>query len=77
MLAAFGREQGREVIPLLRDCVDELLDQERQHAERQINEQMRSLELAVAKLESALPALQVALNIERSRALDLPNVLRN
>ena len=40
-----------------------------------LQEHMRSLELQIAKLESALSALQEALVAERGRAIDFPNAL--
>jgi hypothetical protein len=58
--------ERRAVIPALRAAVDELLKQERKHAVAQMTEQMRSLELQVAKLESALGALQSTLSVERA-----------
>jgi hypothetical protein len=45
-------------------------------ANSQMTEHLRSLELQIAKLESALSALQVALFAERGKAIDLPNPLR-
>jgi hypothetical protein len=54
-----------------------LLEQERKIAKSQMTEHMRSLELQIAKLESALPALQVALVAGRGKAIDLPNPLRS
>jgi len=43
-----------------------LLDREREHAKHELTESMRSLEVQVARLESALSTLQMALNIERN-----------
>lgn len=37
----------------------------------------QKLELQIAKLEAALSALELALVSERSRAIDLPNPLKN
>ena len=71
-MLALAEERG-VVIPIIRD---ELLDREREHAKHELTESMRSLEVQVARLESALSALQMALNIERSKTIDLPNVLR-
>jgi hypothetical protein len=68
--------ERQAVIPALRAAVDELLDQEREHAKRELTESMRSLELQIARLESALSALQPALTTERGKAIDLPNPLR-
>ena len=53
-----------------------MLDREREHAKHELTESMRSLEVQVARLERALSALQMAFNIERSKTIDLPNVLR-
>ena len=64
------------MIPIIRDVLDELLDRKREHAKHGLTESMRSREVQVARLESALSALQMALNIERSKTIDLPNVLR-
>jgi hypothetical protein len=50
----------------LRVRVDDLLSQERERANSHFAELMRSLELIVAKLESAFSALQVTLVAERS-----------
>jgi hypothetical protein len=74
-LLALAEERG-VVIPIIRDALDELLDREREHAKHELTESMRSLEVQVAGLESALSTLQMALNIERSKTIDLPNVLR-
>jgi len=65
------------VIPIIRDALDELLDQEREHHKSELLERTRGLELAVVKLESALAALQVTLATERGKAIDLPNPLMN
>jgi hypothetical protein len=46
-------------------------------AKSQMTEHMRSLELQIAKLESALSALQVTLVAERGKEIDLPNPLRS
>jgi len=64
-------------IPIIRDALDELLDQEREHHKSELLERTRGLELAVVKLESALAALQVTLATERGKAIDLPNPLIN
>lgn len=74
-IAAALREERQAVIPALRAAVDDLLEQEREHVKSQMTEQMRAFELSVAKLESALSALQVALVAERGKATDLPNPL--
>jgi len=36
----------------------------------------RGLKLQIAKLEAAVSALQMVLNVEHSKTIDLPNVLR-
>src|SRR5262245_32928568 len=73
-----GFARGPEcVVPVLRSAVDELLDQEHEHAKRELTESMRSLEVQVARVSSHCPALQTALNIERTRTIDLPNMLRS
>jgi hypothetical protein len=53
-----------------------VLDREREHAKHELTESVRSLEVQVARLERALSASQMAFNIERSKTIDLPNVLR-
>jgi hypothetical protein len=69
--------ERQAVIPALRAAVDELLEQEREHAKRELTKPMRSLEIQVARLESALSALQSALAVERGKAIHLPNPLRS
>jgi hypothetical protein len=59
-------QNGRQTIPALRAAVDELLEQERKHATSKTAEQMRSLQLQVAKLENALAALQSTLSVKRA-----------
>jgi len=53
-----------------------LLDREREHAKSELVECDRGLELAVAKLEAAVSALELALVTERGRVLDLLNPLK-
>jgi hypothetical protein len=48
----------------------------REHHKSELVERTRSLELSIAKLENALSAPQMVLNVERSKTIDLPNVLR-
>jgi hypothetical protein len=43
--------ERQAVIPALRAAVDQLLEQEREHAKSQMTKHMRSLELQIAKLE--------------------------
>jgi hypothetical protein len=76
LIAAALAEERAAVIPTLRSAIDELLDGERERVVNAQTEQMRSLELQVAKLESALSALQVVLVVERGKAIDLPNPLQ-
>ena len=54
--AALAEERGA-VIPIHRQAIDELLDQEREHAKSESAERARSLELSVAELEAAESAL--------------------
>ena len=64
--------------PVIRDALDELLDQERRAPLIRANRApARALELQIAKLEPALSALQAVLNVERRRVLDLPNPLKS
>jgi|SRR6516165_4327333 len=70
--AALAEERGA-VVPALRGAIDELLDQEREHARSELVERARGFELSIAKLEAAASALELALNVERGRVLDLPN----
>ena len=74
-MLALAEERG-VVIPIIRDALDELLDREHEHAKHELTQSMRSLEVQVARLERALSASQMAFNIERSKTIDLPNVLR-
>ena len=60
------------VIPIIRDALDELLDQEREHHKSELVERARGLEVQVAKLEAAVSALELASNIERSKVFELP-----
>jgi hypothetical protein len=53
-------------------AVDELLSQEREHHKSELI----GLELAIAKLEDAVSALELALVTERGRVLDLANPLK-
>jgi hypothetical protein len=53
------------------------MDAEREQHKSELLERTRGLELAVAKLESALAQLQLTLANERGRAIDLPNPLRS
>jgi hypothetical protein len=65
------------VIPIIRDALDELPDQEREHAKSELVERARSLELSITKLEAAVSTLELALATERGRVLDLPNPLKS
>jgi hypothetical protein len=58
-------------------AIDELLDREREHAKSELVERARGLELSIAKLETALSALELALVTGRGRVLDLPNPLKS
>jgi hypothetical protein len=77
LIAAALCEERAVVIPVIRQALDELLDQERKHHRSQLLERTRGLELAVAKLESTLAQLQLALATERKSIIDLPNPLRH
>ena len=74
--AALAEERGA-LIPIHRQAIDELLDREHEHAKSAMDERARSLELSVAKLEAAVSALELALNVERGRVLDLPNPMKS
>jgi hypothetical protein len=58
-------------LPVLGDIVYEALAD----AQAALRERERELLLSVAKLEAAVSALETALHVERSRALDLPSPL--
>jgi hypothetical protein len=74
-IAAALRAERTAVVPTLRACIDELLEAERMHIKNEAAQTSARLELSIAKLESALSALQVALVAERGKAIDLPNPL--
>jgi hypothetical protein len=74
-IAAALREERRAVIPAIRQALDELLDKEREHHKSEMLERTRGLELAIAKLESALAQLQLTLASERSGRPLPPNLL--
>jgi hypothetical protein len=65
------------VLPIIADVLNEAFADARQHHESQLRERTRDLVLQVARLESALAALQVTLATERGKAIDLPNPLRS
>jgi hypothetical protein len=65
-IALAPRDESEAVIPALRLCIDDPLSQEREKAKGHFAEQIRVQELSVAKLESALGALQTTLNVERN-----------
>ena len=65
-IAAALHAERTVVIPTIRQAFDEILDAEREHHKSELVERTRGLELAVAKLESALAALQLTLAAERS-----------
>jgi hypothetical protein len=55
------------VAPSFQHCggaIDELLDQEREHARSELVEGARGLELSIAKLEAVVSALELALNAQ-------------
>jgi hypothetical protein len=74
--AAAGRQPNGQsfcvVIPIIRAALDKLLSQGRKHAKSELVSATRGLELQVAELEAAVSALELALNVERGRVLDLP-----
>jgi hypothetical protein len=76
LIAAALAEERAVVIPVIRQALDELLDQEREHHTSKLAERTRGLELQIAKLEAAVSALELALNVERGRVLDLPSPLK-
>jgi hypothetical protein len=70
LIAAALVEERGAVVPVLRGAIDELLDREREIAKSELVSARRGLELQVAKL--AVSALELALNVERGRVLDVP-----
>ena len=44
------------VIPIIRQAIDELLDQEREHAKSEMVERARGLEVSIAKLSRNVDA---------------------
>jgi len=74
--AALCAERQAAVVPIIGEAVNELLDAEREHAKSELVERTRGLEFAGCQARAALTALQLALNVERGKTIDLPNVLR-
>ena len=58
--AALCAERQAAVVPIIREPVNELLDVEREHHKSELASTTRGLELQLAKLESAVSALQLA-----------------
>lgn len=78
LIACALTEESCAVIPALRGAIDELLEAERTHIKSEAAQATARLELSIAKLESALSALQLTLISERTgKVLDLPNPLRS
>jgi len=75
LIAAALCEERSVVIPVIRQALDEILDAEREHHKSELLERTRGLELAIAKLESALAQLQPTLATERSGKPLPPNLL--
>src|SRR6516164_2136287 len=75
LIAAALTEERSTVIPVIRQALDELLDQEREHYKSEVVSATRGLELQIARLENALSALQATLASEHGKAIDLPNPL--
>jgi len=73
-LRALAVERGT-VIPVIRDALDELLDRERERHKSELVGATRGL--AIAKLEAAASALELALATKRGKVLDLPNPLKS
>ena len=71
VVTLIAAERGA-VIPIIRDALDELLYQEREHHKSELVERARGLEVQVAKLEAAVSALELASNIERTKVFELP-----
>ena len=66
--------ERQAVIPVIGEAVNELLDVEREHHKSELASTTRGLELQLAKLESAVSALQLAQERDNRKAiLDLPN----
>ena len=74
--AALWAERQAAVVSIIGEAVNELLDAEREHAKSELVERTRGLEFAGCQARAALTALQLALNVERGKTIDLPNVLR-
>ena len=66
---------GRPVIPVIGEAVNELLDAERERHKSELVSATRGL--AIAKLEAAAGALELAPATERGKVLDLPNPLKS
>jgi hypothetical protein len=77
LIAAALCVERQAVIPIVAECINELIDAERERHKSELLERTRGLELAVAKLESTLAQLQLTLATERSGVVDLPNPLRH
>ena len=76
LIAAALCAERQAVIPVIGEAVNELLDVEREHHKSELASTTRGLELQLAKLESAVSALQPALERDNRKAiLDLPNSL--
>ena len=60
LIAAALCAERQAVIPVIGEAVNELLDVEREHHKSELASTTRGLELQLAKLESAVSALQLA-----------------
>ena len=65
---------ARPSFPVIGEAVNELLDAERERHKSELVSATRGL--AIAKLEAAAGALELALATERGKVLDLPNPLK-
>jgi hypothetical protein len=63
--------ERRAILPIMAEIVTEVLAGARERQQAALRERASGLELQIAKLSNAVSALETALNIERSRVLDL------
>jgi hypothetical protein len=75
LIAAALCVERQAVIPIVAECINELVDAEREHHKSELLERTRGLELAIAKLESTLAQLQLTLVAERSGNSLPPNLV--
>jgi hypothetical protein len=75
MIAAALSAERATVLPTLAELISEQFDAQRERYNSELLERTRSLELTIARLEASVSALQLELNIERSKTIDLPPLL--